>query len=364
MSEAGPEVLAPKEEEEEQVVVDDWDNVVCLPIIDISKRQQQHDGSNLGSQENLLAQLSNSSSGGDLLQSNSNFSTVQSLTEYIAGVDITRQLPKIRTGEVAGADGPKSRTRRLLHLLNGLLFHFCTRGGGRSETIRAQLKADRDRLFALALLPFDAQNPVHSRCLYTIYSKLTGNVVNGRRRLGPHWEEIGFQGSDPSTDFRGVGLLGLLQLTFFVVTPAGPVRRLCRAAYDLSLDSRQHYPFAIMAMNISQISLQVLREGLLMRPQRGEVTLLETFNRFYFGVWAAFHEAWTSGEEGGKTILDTGYVLKDLRVYVRRNVNKLASGEYVSLFGVSATSSAAAEANQRGKYDDDQADNFTNIGNI
>lgn len=57
-------------------------------------------------------------------------------------------------------------------------------------------------------------------------------------------------------------------------------------------------------------------------------------------------------------------IFLDLRVYVRRNVNKLASGEYVSLFGVSATSSAAAEANQRGKYDDDQADNFTNIGNI
>ncbi|KAH9406224.1 ELMO domain-containing protein 3 [Tyrophagus putrescentiae] len=154
-----------------------------------------------------------------------------------------------------------------------------------------------------------------------------------------------------------------MSLTFFVVTPSALVRRLCRAAYDLSLDSRQHYSFAIMAMNISQISLQVLWEGLL-RPQR-EVTLLETFNRFYFGVWAAFHEAWTSGKEGGgKTILDTGYVLKDLRVYVRQNVNKLASGEYVSLFGAASATSSAAAANQRGKYDDDQADNFTNIGNI
>jgi len=31
-------------------------------------------------------------------------------------------------------------------------------------------------------------------------------------RISPQWTDIGFQGSDPATDFRGMGLLGLLDL--------------------------------------------------------------------------------------------------------------------------------------------------------
>ena len=31
-------------------------------------------------------------------------------------------------------------------------------------------------------------------------------------RTGHHWTEIGFQGDDPATDFRGMGLLGLQNL--------------------------------------------------------------------------------------------------------------------------------------------------------
>lgn len=31
-------------------------------------------------------------------------------------------------------------------------------------------------------------------------------------RIGRHWSDIGFQGDDPATDFRGMGLLGLTDL--------------------------------------------------------------------------------------------------------------------------------------------------------
>jgi len=31
-------------------------------------------------------------------------------------------------------------------------------------------------------------------------------------RYGPHWAALGFQGSDPTTDLRGCGILGLLHL--------------------------------------------------------------------------------------------------------------------------------------------------------
>jgi hypothetical protein len=31
-------------------------------------------------------------------------------------------------------------------------------------------------------------------------------------RISDHWAELGFQGKDPATDFRGMGVLGLDQL--------------------------------------------------------------------------------------------------------------------------------------------------------
>lgn len=47
--------------------------------------------------------------------------------------------------------------------------------------------------------------------LRTIYRQLTSTTVDCPR-YGSHWETIGFQGTDPSTDLRGVGILGLVQV--------------------------------------------------------------------------------------------------------------------------------------------------------
>lgn len=34
-------------------------------------------------------------------------------------------------------------------------------------------------------------------------------------RVSEQWKLLGFQGTDPATDFRGMGLLGLEQLVYF-----------------------------------------------------------------------------------------------------------------------------------------------------
>ena len=54
--------------------------------------------------------------------------------------------------------------------------------------------------------------------LRTIYRQLTSTRVDCPR-YGEHWEAIGFQGTDPSTDLRGVGVLGLVTATYLAVTP-------------------------------------------------------------------------------------------------------------------------------------------------
>ena len=39
-----------------------------------------------------------------------------------------------------------------------------------------------------------------------------------QQRIWKQWTEIGFQGNDPRTDFRGMGVLGLDQLLYVLLT--------------------------------------------------------------------------------------------------------------------------------------------------
>lgn len=171
-----------------------------------------------------------------------------------------------------------------------------------------RLVKERNRILSIAGQAFDHKNKFHSQCLFTIYTKLTGNILGGQRKFGSHWEEIGFQGSDPSTDFRGVGILGLLQLTFFIVTPQ--TQALSKDIYKLSLDERQFFPFAITGLNLTQLSLQILRQDLLNKYIIKFDSTLKAFNQFYFGLFHRFYQIW---REGNKSIMDTGYVLRGLR---------------------------------------------------
>ena len=61
---------------------------------------------------------------------------------------------------------------------------------------------------ALCKIKFDSNNELHFDIIYSYYYKLTG--VKKCVQYGNHWKEIGFQDTDPSTDFRGLGMLGPL----------------------------------------------------------------------------------------------------------------------------------------------------------
>ena len=56
---------------------------------------------------------------------------------------------------------------------------------------------------------------MHHRILNTIYKRLTGQT-KAVAQIGSHWQQIGFQRSDPRTDIRGSGMLGVLQFLFIL----------------------------------------------------------------------------------------------------------------------------------------------------
>jgi membrane protein CcdC involved in cytochrome C biogenesis len=71
------------------------------------------------------------------------------------------------------------------------------------------------------------------------------------------------QGTDPGTDLRGVGMLGLLQLLYLSNTPH--LIPLARDIYRVSVDDQQNFPLAVMSLNMTRIALQALRRGELNR---------------------------------------------------------------------------------------------------
>jgi hypothetical protein len=72
-----------------------------------------------------------------------------------------------------------------------------------------------------------------------------------------------FSGMDPSTDLRGCGFLGLMNILYVVTEPRAQV--LATNIYKLSLHETQNFPFSVMSINITRIALQTLREGKLNR---------------------------------------------------------------------------------------------------
>lgn len=100
------------------------------------------------------------------------------------------------------------------------------------------LTAERDLVFAIAQCKLDMSEPVHVRMLQTVYQRLTGTRMDCPC-YGSHWEHIGFQGTDPGTDLRGVGMLGLLQLLYLSNTPH--LIPLARDIYRVSVDDQQNF---------------------------------------------------------------------------------------------------------------------------
>ncbi|CAN7990527.1 unnamed protein product, partial [Ixodes hexagonus] len=188
----------------------------------------------------------------------------------------------------------------LLHWLLGL------------PRLKPSLVPERNFVFALAQCPFDNDDVVHLEALQTIYRKLT-NAVYDCPRYGNHWEKIGFQGTDPATDLRGVGLLGLLQLLFLTIGLENG--ELVKDIYRLSCDNVQNFPFAVMSLNITKISLEALREETLNKCCNDRESIVDVVNEFYAGTFLQLYLSWKNQI---MTIKDSGFVIKDISLLAKR----------------------------------------------
>lgn len=188
-------------------------------------------------------------------------------------------------------------------------------------------------------------------------------------RTGSHWQTVGFQGTvtllipyqqidntgtDPSTDLRGVGILGLLQLHYLVTEwglPDDQLTTILQLSQDpqqvygsfkllIDLPYPQNFPFAVVGLNFTSLIVTKLRSGelngygslnrrrlqfgALFGIPKGDVSIpahhtltvfrlanvnnsfLETINGIYRGCYIAFYRDWKST---AKSIIDFQYAL-------------------------------------------------------
>ncbi|XP_018617949.1 ELMO domain-containing protein 3 [Scleropages formosus] len=183
--------------------------------------------------------------------------------------------------------------------------------------LHRELTEERNLVFAIAQCPLDNSQKVHIRVLQTIYKRLTGSRVDCPR-YGPHWETVGFQGTDPATDLRGTGFLGLMHTLYLVMDPE--TLPLARDIYKLSQHPTQNFPFIVMSINITRIALHALREEVLTKECNRRQQVVGVLNEFYVAAFLQLFLVWKTQQ---KTISDSGFVLKEVETFAKKNPKQI-----------------------------------------
>uniref|UniRef100_A0A3Q2XU21 ELMO/CED-12 domain containing 1 n=1 Tax=Hippocampus comes TaxID=109280 RepID=A0A3Q2XU21_HIPCM len=138
--------------------------------------------------------------------------------------------------------------------------------------------------------PYDCDNAQHEDMLMKLWEELRPDTpLTGR--ISKQWCEIGFQGSDPKTDFRGMGLLGLYNLLYFAEHDKAAALQML---HD-SLLPKHNYSFAIVGINITDLAYSLLVSGALkthlynVAPEMA--TLLHLQQTFCY-LMQEFHRFW------------------------------------------------------------------------
>lgn len=105
------------------------------------------------------------------------------------------------------------------------------------------------------------------------------------------WPLIGFQGDDPTTDFRGMGLLALENLVYFVTYYQDTAKALLHNSYH----ARLGYSLAIVGINLTHLAVQLLQAGHL-KSHLYNVTSgrprLEHFHEVFCYLMVEFDRFW------------------------------------------------------------------------
>ncbi|XP_019878399.1 ELMO domain-containing protein 2 [Aethina tumida] len=163
---------------------------------------------------------------------------------------------------------------------------------------------------------FDSNNQEHEQKLVNLWHKLMPDQPL-ESRVTRQWQDIGFQGDDPKTDFRGMGMLGLENLLFFATEYNGPAQHVL---------SHSHHPihgycFAIVGINLTSMAWVLLKDGeaktYFYNTSRSLPTM-RLFHQFYSYLFYEFDRFWIECKP--KNIMEFSSIKSKFETNVRQNL--------------------------------------------
>ncbi|POI35055.1 hypothetical protein CIB84_001193 [Bambusicola thoracicus] len=146
----------------------------------------------------------------------------------------------------------------------------------------------------LRKVTYDSDNEEHEEQLIELWNLLMPHE-NLKARITKQWCDIGFQGDDPKTDFRGMGLLGLVNLVYFSKHYTNEARQVLSHSNHPKLG----YSYAIVGINLTEMAYSLLRNGALKSHLYNMVPGLpqmEHFHQFYCYLVYEFDKFWFEEE--------------------------------------------------------------------
>lgn len=166
------------------------------------------------------------------------------------------------------------------------------------KVIKQEFITDRETKF---------ETSKHLHLLQNIWRNLIDtNVPNSAN--DERWKQLGFQSSQPETDFRGMGIASLKQLETFSKKSA------CKYIYNDTV-KEYWFPFACVGISITAFISSLLEDNCLDIYLVGNHNYLSVL---YTRVWSEFDEAWKKAKPSD--VMHFPVVWKDVRQKMEKDL--------------------------------------------
>ncbi len=195
-----------------------------------------------------------------------NFDTARSpTTEHIGTMHGSNYFKEQRRQlEQASSNGLKEKLTWVLQCIEDMLKYIYTSitNVGSQSITSSQEERFREPLAAFKNFvgeKYDSENEVHEQELMQLWKICVPDEALQSRK-SQQWKQLGFQGVDPATDFRGVGIFGLRNILYFASTYPTHFQNMLRPTipHNKASNDFSAYPFMIASFNITMLLFDMM----------------------------------------------------------------------------------------------------------
>eukprot|EP01119_Soliformovum_irregulare_P010556 TRINITY_DN2604_c0_g1_i1.p1 TRINITY_DN2604_c0_g1~~TRINITY_DN2604_c0_g1_i1.p1 ORF type:complete len:1059 (-),score=337.43 TRINITY_DN2604_c0_g1_i1:28-3204(-) len=184
-------------------------------------------------------------------------STFEKLIQELKETDVHTQLTTVAFLNCMISSAPEKTREKLIADLdaNGLTRTLRNQIATTSGTIDPEIKEQIARFIKVKSnldkdpVLYDRQNEDHEAELMSLWQLVfPKRQLDGR--VSEQWKLMGFQGTDPATDFRAMGIMALKHLLYFGRTYTKTMQAIMERQSD---NNPNYYPVAVAAINFSKM---------------------------------------------------------------------------------------------------------------